>query len=159
MVAPKQRPTFEEAVEKAERYCAYQERSHSEVRNKLREMGLPSAEMDDVLLHLVKRNFLNEERFARAFAGGKFRTKHWGRKKIIYQLKAKGINDKLIQQVLEEIDPGDYEDTLQNEIKKKDRTMKTDNTVERMAKMTKFLIAKGFEHEIVVHTIKKFYKK
>ena len=155
----KTRPTLAQARIKAEKYCAYQERSHSEVRNKLFNMGLNSEETDDVLLHLIEHNFLNEERFAIAYAGGKFRSKKWGKKKIIYQLKAKGINGKLIQQALGEIKESDYKETLLAELKKKDGIMKELNPLKRMAKISKYLFGKGFEQDMVIDAVKKYYNK
>ncbi len=158
MVKPKTRPTLAEARLKAEKYCAYQERSHKEVKQKLLNMGLNSEEADDVLLHLIQHNFLNEERFAHAFAGGKFRAKKWGRKKIVYQMKAKGINDKLIEAALGDIKAEDYTQSLQDLIEKKDRNMKEKDPYKKMPSLTRYLLSKGYEMDLVVEQLKKYFK-
>ena len=94
-------------------YCAYQERSHAEVKEKLYSFGLRSSEVDELMARLIGDNFLNEERFAIAYAGGKFRMKQWGRQKIRHALKAKGISDYCIRKGLASIDVGDYERVLE----------------------------------------------
>lgn len=100
------------------RFCAYQERSHHEVRNKLFEYGLFASEVDELMTQLITQGFLNEERFAKAYAGGKFRMKKWGRVKIKHELKAQGLTKNCIQRGLDEIDPTDYRKTLQQLLKK-----------------------------------------
>jgi len=96
--------TVEEAKRRLERYCAYQERSHRQVRDKLREMRMIPLAIDEVIVHLIKHDFLNEERFARSYARGKFRLKKWGRDRITRTLYAMGLSDYLIEAGLEEID-------------------------------------------------------
>jgi regulatory protein len=153
----KTRPTLAIARQKAEKYCAYQERSHKEVKQKLMGMGLTMEEADDILIHLIQHKFLNEERYAHAFAGGKFRTKKWGRKKIVYQMKAKGINDKLIAEALTEIKAQDYTQTIQELILKKDKALKETDIYKKSAAITRYLITKGYEMELTVEMIKKYY--
>ena len=97
---------------KAASYCAYQERCHNEVRNKLADWGVYGLEADQVILQLIELNYLNEERFAVAFAGGKFRVKQWGRLKIKRELKVRGVSDYCIQMAFKEIDADDYFETL-----------------------------------------------
>ncbi|MCC7298962.1 MAG: RecX family transcriptional regulator [Bacteroidia bacterium] len=158
MVVPKTRPTLAVARQKAEQYCAYQERSHLEVETKLRNMGLLSGEIADVLLHLIEHNFLNEERFAIAFATGKHKVLGWGRKKIIYHLKQKGINNKLIEIAIKNIPEDDYTTTLQELIEKKDRMLKETDAFARAAKVTRYLLQKGFESDQVYAAVKKYFK-
>lgn len=146
-----------EARMKAERYCAYQERCHSEVAQKLRSLGLGSDEITNVMLHLVQSGFLNEERFAIAFAGGKYRQKGWGKKKIIYQLRAKGINEQLISKAVSHIPDDEYNHTIQELIKKKDAGLKYPEIPKRMAAMSRYLMQRGFEQDLVIHEIKKYY--
>src|SRR5689334_25253039 len=109
---PKKRTSQTDALAKIYRYCAYQERSHQEVRNKLFELGLYQSEVDELLSRLITEGFLNEERFAKAFAGGKFRMKKWGRLKIINELELKGLTRNCIKSGLREIDDGDYNAAL-----------------------------------------------
>src|SRR5688572_6026224 len=101
-----------EAVAKAEKYCAYQERSHQEVRSKLYTYGLWKKDVEEILTQLITSGFLNEERFAKAFAGGKFRMKKWGKHKIENELKHRGLSSRCIQTGLKEIDNQDYRKTL-----------------------------------------------
>src|ERR1700733_4629305 len=93
-------------------YCKYQERCHAEVRNKLYELGCTTPEVEQTLTGLIETGVLNEERFAKAYAGGKFRMKQWGREKIKQQLKLRKISDYCIKKALLEISPDDYEITL-----------------------------------------------
>src|SRR5687768_10604150 len=95
--------TKQEAETKIQRYCAYQERCHQEVRGKLYEYSLFKDEVEDILTNLITEGFLNEERFAKAYAGGKFRMKKWGRLKIIHELEIKGLSKNCIHAGLKEI--------------------------------------------------------
>ena len=106
-------------LEKIKHFCAYQERCHSEVRSRLLEMKVYGAELEDFMVILIEENFLNEERFARAFARGKFSLKQWGRIKIKHELKARNITSTLIQMAKKEIEEADYERTLQQLPEKK----------------------------------------
>lgn len=156
-MVPKSKPTLAEARKKAEHYCAYQERSHLEVERKLHSLGLNADEISDVMLHLVNHKFLNEERFALAYAGGKYRLKGWGKKKIIYQLKAKGINEKLIEKAVSQIPDHDYSHTIQELIKKKDAGLKQPDKMKRMAAINRYLAQKGFETDLIISEVKKYY--
>ena len=104
--------TKEQAIQKLKHYCSYQERSHSEVQQKLWDLGVRKAEHDEIIASLIEDDYLNEERFARQFAGGKFRMKEWGRKKIYYGLKEKGISDYLIKTAMKEINEEAYRKIL-----------------------------------------------
>ncbi|MDE5544376.1 MAG: RecX family transcriptional regulator [Bacteroidales bacterium] len=105
--------SFDSLYKKLMRYCAYQERSESEVRLKLRTLGAPAALGESVLKKLREENFVNEERFARAYVRGKFRINAWGRLKIRNGLRAKGVDEKLISRALsEEIDEKQYQEAM-----------------------------------------------
>jgi regulatory protein len=156
-MGPKKYIGIAEARSKAEKYCAYQERCHQEVESKLRGFQLKEPEISDILVHLVHKGFLNEERFALAYAGGKYRVLGWGRKKIIYQLKAKGINEKLIDKALKVIPENDYTHTIQELIQKKDRQLKETDKLQRIAKMSRYLNQKGFEPDLIFSGVKKYY--
>src|SRR6202000_3073498 len=110
MDEPKIRKITDEktGLTKAERYCAYQERAQQEVRDKLYEWGLYPRSVETIISQLIESNYLNEERFAKAYAQGKFNQKHWGKIKIKQGLKLKQIPDKLIKKALETIDLSDY---------------------------------------------------
>ena len=131
------------------RYCAYQERSHHEVRNKLQSFGLKTDTVDELLSRLITDGFVNETRFAKAFAGGKFRMKGWGRLKIEIALKAHDVSSKCIAIGLDEINEDDYRDTLKKLIIKKSEAVTVDNVYKKRDTISKYLIGKGFEPELV----------
>ena len=143
-----------EAYARISRYCAYQERSHDEVRNKLSSLGLRSDTAEEIISKLIIDGFVNEERFAKAFAGGKFRIKHWGRLKIEQALKAHDISSKCIATGLREIADDDYRTTIRKLIQKKSDTVTEDNLYKRRDVISKFIIAKGFEPELVWEILK-----
>ena len=139
----------QQAKEKIRTYCAYQERSHQEVRNKLYALGLHRTDVEEILSQLITDGFLNEERFAKAFAGGKFRMKKWGRIKITRALEAKGVSDNCIQIGLKEIEEPDYTITLKNLLQEKSETLEEENIYSVRDRLSKYAIQKGFEPEIV----------
>ena len=138
-----------EALAKIQKYCAYQERCHSEVRKKLLEYELKSYDVDEIIAQLILSGFLNEERYAKAFAGGKFRMKKWGRLKITHALEAKGVSKNCIRIGLAEIDPDDYQKTLREILEKKSSEADESNMYSRRDKLSKFAIQKGYEPELV----------
>lgn len=150
---PKTRPTLQQARLKAEKYCAYQERSQLEVKNKLLRMGLTVTETNDTLVELVRDNFINEERFAFAFAKGKLKVKKWGSRKIAMALKNKGITESLIKKVLKDLDPHQYIGELRFSIQKKAKTIKENDPWKRAGKLKQYLIGKGFEPELVFREV------
>ncbi len=141
--------TPSQALINIQKYCAYQERSHQEVRDKLYSYGLHQTDVEDILTQLITSGFLNEERFAKAFAGGKFRMKHWGRNKIENELKHRGISKRCIQTGLNEIDDSDYRQTLVQLIKKKSGLVEETNLFKKRDKVARFVIGKGYEPELV----------
>lgn len=146
--------TREQAKQKALRYCAYQERSHQEVKNKLYELGLTSSDVDELLAYLITEGFLNEERYAKLFAGGKFRIKHWGRIKIMHTLESKGLSKNCIRIGLKEIDEDDYQQMLKKLISQKISEAKEENSFVAKDKVSKSMIQKGYEPELVWKILK-----
>lgn len=146
--------TFEQAKQKALRYCAYQERSHQEVKSKLYELGLFSSDVDEMLSYLITEGFLNEERYAKLFAGGKFRVKQWGRIKIVHALEGKGLSKNCIRLGLKEIDETDYQQTLEKLISSKLREVGKENLFVARDKVSKSLILKGYEPDLVWKILK-----
>jgi regulatory protein len=138
-----------EGLSKIQKYCAYQERCHTEVRRKLFEYGLKSSDMDEIITNLILTNFLNEERYAKSFAGGKFRMKKWGRLKIVHALEANGVSKNCIQSGLKEIDADDYARTLREVLEKKNDAVAETNIYSQRNKLSKFAIQKGYEPELV----------
>jgi regulatory protein len=141
--------TPQEAKEKIRQYCAYQERAHQEVRNKLFEYGLYGDEVGEIISNLIADGFLNEERFARAFAGGKFRMKKWGRIKIIHALEGKGVSKNCIRIGLTEIEETTYLNALRELLTSKSADLTDDNVYAIRDKLSKYAIQKGYEPELV----------
>jgi regulatory protein len=141
--------TPEEAKKKILRFCAYQERSHQEVRNKLFELGLYASKVDEILAFLITEGFLNEERFARAFAGGKFRMKKWGRLKITRELEQRNLSARCIRMGLKEIDEDDYRKTLADLLERKNHQLDEPDAFIRRDKLARFAIHKGYEPDLV----------
>lgn len=143
--------TPSQAIEKMRHYCAYQERSHFEVREKLFGFGLNSQEVDSIMADLISQDYLNEERFAVLFAGGKFRVKKWGRKKIIYELKARKVSEYNIKLGIASIDHQEYLNTISELIQKKMSLLISEgnNGFELRARTIAFMIQKGFETGLV----------
>jgi len=141
--------TKEQALQKLKHYCAYQERCHSEVKEKLYNLGVWKKEHDEIIASLIEENYLNEERFAIAFAGGRFRIKQWGRVKIKYELKQKQVSDYSIKKALKQIDETDYLKVLTKLAKEKYTSLKSEQHLIRKKKTINYLIGKGFEMELV----------
>ncbi len=140
----------EQALQKLKHYCGYQERSHSEVKEKLYSLGVWKKDQDEIIAALIEEGYLNEERFAIAFAGGKFRMKRWGRVKINYELKQKQVSEYNIKKALKQIDETDYRHTLQKLCKEKWNSLKDEKEkLIRLAKTRNYLLQKGYEAEMV----------
>lgn len=146
----KQSFTPDQALQKIKHYCAYQERCHSEVKEKLYGYGLNRKEVDEILSSLIQENYLNEERFAIQYAGGKFRIKQWGRGKIRYELKKKLVSDYCIRKALSSIDEEDYNRILNKLFDLKKRALRSEkNIFIKRKKIQDHLLQKGFEAELV----------
>jgi len=142
--------TKERALQKIRHFCGYQERCHNEVKEKLYGMGLWKKDVEELLSQLIEENYLNEERFAIQFAGGKFRMKQWGKVKIQYMLKQKRISAYCIKKAMKEIDDETYEKVLKKLALQKLSSLKTEkNIFIKKRKLQDFLLQKGYEVELV----------
>ncbi len=146
---PRKKLTKEQALQKLRHYCRYQERCHSEVKNKLFELGIRKSDYDELISELIEESYLDEERFALAFTRGKFKMNHWGRKKIQYCLKEKMVNDVSIQKALGQINEKDYRHTLKKLAKEKYASLKNEPWMFRKKKTMDYLMQKGYEMELV----------
>jgi regulatory protein len=135
--------------EKIKKYCAYQERSQQEVRDKLYAEGLHKKDVEQALAQLVTEGFINEERFALAYAGGKFRIKQWGRVKIRMELKARKISDYCIRKALASIDENDYRKSIQKVVENYSNKLKEKDQRKRNYKIAQHAISRGFEPDQV----------
>ncbi|MCY1487618.1 recombination regulator RecX [compost metagenome] len=140
--------TLEEITKKAEIYCAYQERCHEEVIQKLKTFTTSQTVIDSVIVHLIENNFLNEERFACSFARGKHRIKHWGKIRIVNELKSRHISKYNIDTALKEIQD-EYFDTFDLAAEKFWDTISEKNTLKKRKKFCDFFLRKGFESNLI----------
>ena len=138
-----------EATKKMEHYCAYQERCHQEVVEKLKGMNMIPEAIDKIVGHLIQENYLNEERFAKSYARGKFNIKKWGRNRIVRELQLRQISAFNIKSALKEINDGDYLDTLEELAQKRLDQIKETNIQKRKKKLADYLLYRGWESHLV----------
>ncbi|RKE98607.1 regulatory protein RecX [Ichthyenterobacterium magnum] len=150
--------TVEQAKLKLEHYCAYQERCHKEVKQKLKTMRMIPEACDIIIVHLLEHNFLNEERFAKAFVKGKFRIKKWGKYRITQELKLREISKTIITSALKEIPEVDYIDTLNELAEKKSLSITESNTQKKKKKLANYLLYRGWETHLVYDKVSELIK-
>lgn len=141
--------TFDEIKQKLMHYCAYQDRCHYEVEQKMREFVLIPEAKDEILLYLISENYLNEERYTRSYIRGKFYMKSWGRNKIRLNLKQKGITEKLIAKCMDEIDDSDYQKTIQKIWNQYWQKQKGLQEYQKKIRTMRYLLSRGFEYDVV----------
>jgi len=142
--------TVDEAKKKLEHYCAYQERCHKDVQKKLRDMRMIPEAIDQIIHHLITQNYLNETRFAQAFARGKFRTKKWGRNRIVRELKFRDISKYNITLALKGISETDYQKTFHELAEKRLRQLENEtNLQKKKKKLADYLFYRGWEPNLV----------
>lgn len=155
----KEYPTVNEAIQKLENYCAYQERCHEEVIQKLRSLKMTQEETDRIVVHLITDNFLNEERFACSFARGKHRIKHWGKIRIVRELQQRHISKYNIDKALKEIDVTEYFENFHNLAEKHWDLITEKNLLKKKKKWCDFLFRKGFESNLVYEKLQDLASK
>jgi regulatory protein len=157
----KKTPTVDVALLKARKYCAFSERTKAEVEKKLKDLGVMGGDIPVIMEKLVKEGFLNENRFATAFASGKFRYKKWGRIKIVMEMKRKGLPEELIKKGVSELSEEDYKQTLDELLLKKWKQVERkvvpddyESVYVAKQKLIKFALQKGYEQDIVMQRMK-----
>jgi regulatory protein len=155
MIQNKKSFTVDELQKKMEYYCVYQDRCHQEVERKMTEYQLIPEAKEKILLHLMQHNFLNEERFSKSFARGKFRIKNWGKQRIVRELKIKNISSYNIKTALKEIDDELYIKTIEKIAASKNNTIKESNLFKKKKKIYDYLYRKGYESSLIQETISK----
>ncbi|HEY8781313.1 MAG TPA: RecX family transcriptional regulator [Mucilaginibacter sp.] len=156
MDGPKPNKIIDEnaACTKAGHYCSYQERSQQEVRDKLYEWGLHAKAVENIISGLIIDNFLNEERFAKAYAQGKFRQKGWGKLKIKQGLKFKQVPDVLIKKALQNIADDDYIKMLEKVLTKKEKVLSEKDAYKRKYKLQQYAIGRGYENDLILDVLR-----
>lgn len=150
--------TKEQAIQKLKQFCGYQERCHLDVKQKLYSLRVPAKLHDEIISALIEEDYLNEERFARQYAGGKFRMKGWGRQKILQRLKEKRVSPYLLKAALSEISEADYEAALTDAAIRKYESLKGEQYLVRRKKTLDYLLQKGFEMDLSLRTIDQIAK-
>jgi len=145
-----------EAQKKLENYCVYQERCHKEVRNKLKEMQMIPEAIDLITVHLIQNNYLNEERFAKAFVRGKFRIKKWGKNRLLRELKFREISKYSIDSAFKEIDLDDYYTTLDELVKKRINQVTEKNNFKKKKKVADYLLYRGWESHLIYEKLNEY---
>ncbi len=148
--------TVDQATRALEHFCVYRERCHKEVETKLREMKMIPEAREVILMHLMEHNFLNEERFAKAFARGKFNIKKWGRIRIKKELQFRAISSYNIKMAMKEIDEEIYLKTLEQIAAKKAALIKESDPFKKRHKLAQYLISRGYESNLVFEQVKNF---
>lgn len=150
--------TFDEAKRTLENYCAYQERCHKEVVQKLQEMRMIPEAIDLVIVHLLDHGFLNETRFSKSYVRGKFRIKKWGRKRLEMELKKRDISKYNIDLALKEISETEYLQTFHELSKKKEASIRETNMWKKRKKLADYLLYRGWESHLVFEEVNKLIK-
>ncbi|MGF1557367.1 regulatory protein RecX [Paucihalobacter sp.] len=150
---PSKTYTIDEAQKALEHYCAYQERCHQEVRKKLQNMGMIPIAVDTIINHLIEDNYLNETRFALAFARGKFRIKQWGKQRITRELKMRDISTYNIKAALQQFSDADYQKTLYTLAEKRCAAIKETNPFKKKKKLADYLLYRGWESHLVYEVV------
>lgn len=145
--------SVEEIKKKLEYFCVYQDRCHQEVENKMKEFFLISEAKEQILIHLIQENYLNEERFSKSFARGKFRIKKWGKQRIVRELKFRDISAYNIKSALKEIEEEEYLKTIFEITEKRNESISEINQYKRKKKLIDFLLRKGYETDLVFKTV------
>lgn len=146
--------SIEAARPKLEKYCAYQERSHKQVYDKCRSLGLSEDQANELLVELIRSNFLSEERFVTAYVKGKFKIKNWGKHKISQGLKLAGVGTKMIHESIQVIDKEEYYKTIQDLASNKLKTVKANSEFEKKLKVQRFLMSKGYSLDDIQTALK-----
>lgn len=141
--------TLEDALEKLQKYCSYQDRCHMEVEQKLKSMGMIPQASDQILMTLIQENYLNEERFAMAYVRGKFRIKQWGRIRLKAELKKRQISSYLIKKALSQISESKYITTFETLAERKAETLVGTNNRLKKKKLIDYLMYRGWESHLI----------
>lgn len=144
------------ALSKMEAWCAYQERCQQEARDKLYSWGLWNEAVESIISELITKNFLSEERFACAYAGGKFRIKKWGRQKIRMELKKRKIPDAIIRKAMQEIPGDDYGEAIDKVLAARWKNEKEKHPLKKKLKVMRYLVSRGFETDLINEHLQKY---
>lgn len=150
--------TVDEALLKLQHYCAYQERCHQEIRQKLKEMRMIPEAIDTIIVHLLEHNFLNEERFAKTYVSGKFRIKKWGKYRLTSELKKKDIAKHNINLAISQLSNIEYIKVFNALAKKKAISITENDRWKKKKKLADYLLYRGWESHLVYDKVNELIK-
>ena len=150
--------TVEQAKRALERYCVYQDRCHKEVISKLYDCNMIPETHDIIIVHLIQHDFLNEERFSKSYARGKFRIKKWGKVRIVRELKFRNISAYNVNTALKEIEESDYFNTFNTLALKKFDSITESNPYKKKKKLADYLLYRGWESNLVYEKVNELVK-
>jgi regulatory protein len=148
----------EQAKRALERYCVYQDRCHKEVISKLYDCNMIPETHDIIIVHLIEHDFLNEERFSKSYARGKFRIKKWGKVRIVRELKFRNISAYNVKTALKEIEESDYFNTFNTLALKKFDSITESNPYKKKKKLADYLLYRGWESDLVYKKVSELIK-
>jgi regulatory protein len=146
--------SYVEIRKKLEHYCAYQDRCHQEVYQKMFSFNLSAHEKEELMVYLIDNNFLNEERFAQSFVRGKHNYKKWGKVRITNELKARNISSTIIKIALKEINDSLYFEMFDDLANKHWETISENNLMKKRKKFCDYFMRKGWENELIYEKVK-----
>jgi len=151
--------SVQEAKQKLEHYCSYQERCHKEVEQKLKDMNMIPEAKNLIILHLLENNFLNEERFAKTYVRGKFKIKKWGKRRLTLELKKKDVSKITINLAIKEIDEAEYIEVFKDLSEKRALLISETNKFKKKKKLIDYLLYRGWEPHLVYDRVNELIKK
>ena len=159
MINPKDKSySSKEVRQKLEHYCAYQDRCHQEVYQKMFSFSLTAHEKEELMVYLIDNNFLNEERFAQSFTRGKHNYKNWGKIRIVNGLKARNISETIIKIALKEINEAVYLETFEELSYKHWQSISESNLMKKRKKFCDFFMRKGWENSLIYEKVRELEK-
>ena len=159
MIGQQKSTSYPEALKKLEHFCAYQERCHQDVEKKLNDFFLISEAREKIIMHLIAENYLNETRFSESFARGKFNIKHWGKLRIIRELKTRNISDYNIKKGLKQIDETDYLASFHELAERKWSNLSNESNQKARQKLIYYLQYRGWENNLIFEKVSDLNKK
>jgi regulatory protein len=147
-----------ETRNKLEYYCAYQDRCHQEVYQKMFSFSLNTYEKEELMVYLIENNFLNEERFAQSFTRGKHNYKKWGKVRIVNELKFRNISSTIIKIALNEINDSLYLETFEELANKHWESISESNFMKKRKKFCDYFMRKGWENDLIYEKMKELEK-
>jgi regulatory protein len=151
--------TVDEALSRLQSYCAYQERCHKEVHQKLKSMNMIPLAIDEIIVKLIKQNYLNESRFAKTYVHGKLRIKKWGRHRLKRELKQRDVSSNIIRLTINDIDEQEYLSIFNALAEKKVASLTDTNLFKRKKKLTDYLLYRGWESALVYDKVNTLIRK